>query len=196
MRAALSPAVSTSDPGHAPLRAPLRAPPLRRRLAALVYEALLLAGIALAVTALAVLAQRLLPAPLPPHARDGVLQGALAVAFTLYGAGFWAGGRQTLPMKTWRLLLLDRQGRRVPFGRALWRAVLAWVWVLPPLAVAGALHARPGVVAALLAVWVLLWAGASRLRADRQFWHDALAGTRLVDAREHPDQVIGGESRR
>lgn len=191
MRPALSRAVLPSGPDHALLRAPA----LRRRLAALVYEALLLTGIALVVAALAVLVQRLLPAPLPPRVRDAGLQGALAIAFTVYGAGFWAGGRQTLPMKTWRLLLLDRHGRRLRFGRALWRAMLAWVWILPPLALAGVLHARPGVVAALLVAWVLLWAGASRLRADRQFWHDALAGTRLVDAREHPDQVIGGEGR-
>jgi len=57
--------------------------------------------------------------------------------------------------------------------------VLSWLWFLPPLAAYAA-----GVPAlttlALQALWVVLWALASRLHPERQFWHDALAGTRLV----------------
>jgi hypothetical protein len=30
--------------------------------------------------------------------------------------------------------------------------------------------------------WVAVWALLSRLHPQRQFWHDALAGTRLVSA--------------
>jgi hypothetical protein len=32
----------------------------------------------------------------------------------------------------------------------------------------------------LVFAWVVLWALLSRLHPQRQFWHDALAGTRLV----------------
>jgi hypothetical protein len=32
-------------------------------------------------------------------------------------------------------------------------------------------------------VWVLIWALLSRFHPQRQFWHDAWAGTRLVSAK-------------
>ena len=35
-------------------------------------------------------------------------------------------------------------------------------------------------VLVLLAGWVAIWAILSRFHPERQFWHDALAGTRLV----------------
>jgi len=31
--------------------------------------------------------------------------------------------------------------------------------------------------------WILIWALLSRFHPERQFWHDALAGTRLVSSR-------------
>ena len=38
-----------------------------------------------------------------------------------------------------------------------------------------------GLLAGLaLLIWMALWALASRLRPDRQFWHDAWAGTSLI----------------
>ena len=42
---------------------------------------------------------------------------------------------------------------------------------------------RAGEVTVLMIGWVLVWALLSRFRADRQFWHDALAGTRQIDVR-------------
>jgi hypothetical protein len=42
---------------------------------------------------------------------------------------------------------------------------------------------RAGEVTVLTVGWVLVWALLSRFRADRQFWHDAWAGTRLIDVR-------------
>ena len=99
---------------------------------------------------------------------------------TGYGAGFWSGGRQTLPMKVWKIAVVTPTGAPLSVGRALWRAILAWLWVLPSLAVAAALHLSPGPTAGLVAAGILLWAGASQFRADRQFLHDGLAGTRLV----------------
>lgn len=173
--------------------ASLQAPALRRRVAALIYESLLLLGIALAVAALSVGVLHLLPWPLPDTYRHAIIQAAEALALTGYCIGFWAGGRQTLAMKTWRLLLLDRDGRRLSPGRALLRALLSWLWVLPPLAVAGLFRLSPAEAAAATAVWVAAWALASRLRPDRQYWHDALAGTRLVDATSYADRLVGAD---
>ena len=38
-------------------------------------------------------------------------------------------------------------------------------------------------VATLAGVWVAIWALLSRFHPDRQFWHDAWAGTRLVESK-------------
>jgi uncharacterized RDD family membrane protein YckC len=83
-------------------------------------------------------------------------------------------------MKVWKIALVTPNGAPLGFGRALWRAVLAWLWVIPALALAAALHLSPGETGWLLAAGILLWAGASLLRKDRQYLHDVLAGTRLA----------------
>jgi len=114
------------------------------------------------------------------HALDNrhALQAFLFVVFGIYFVWFWSRG-YTLAMKTWHIRVVDRQGRTISQTRALLRYVLSWLWFLPPLAAYAA-----GVPAlttlALQALWVVLWALASRLHPERQFWHDALAGTRLV----------------
>ena len=38
----------------------------------------------------------------------------------------------------------------------------------------------PGTTLAALAVWIVVYAALSRLHPERQFWHDAVCGTRLV----------------
>jgi uncharacterized RDD family membrane protein YckC len=54
--------------------------------------------------------------------------------------------------------------------------------VLPPLAfVAPMKMSAAGMFAAVLG-WIALLALASNLQPQRQFWHDVLAGTRLIPA--------------
>jgi hypothetical protein len=36
------------------------------------------------------------------------------------------------------------------------------------------------VIAMLVIIWALGWALSSRFHPQQQFWHDALAGTRLI----------------
>jgi hypothetical protein len=69
------------------------------------------------------------------------------------------------------------------------RYVLAWVWIAPPLALVASLKSYGLAGASMLEasagamfVWVLVWSALSLLRDDRQFWHDVVAGTRLVPA--------------
>jgi hypothetical protein len=58
--------------------------------------------------------------------------------------------------------------------------VLSWLWFLPPLAVSWLL-ALPGREGAVLALgWVAIWAILARFHPQKQFWHDAWAGTRLI----------------
>jgi uncharacterized RDD family membrane protein YckC len=111
------------------------------------------------------------------------LQAFLFIIFGIYFTWFWAKG-QTLAMKTWNIRVVDALGQPVTQARALLRYVLSWLWLLPPLG-AAALFALPGGETGVIAVgWVLVWALLSRFHPQRQFLHDALAGTRLVNS--HP----------
>ena len=108
------------------------------------------------------------------------LQAFLFIVSGIYFIWFWARG-QTLAMKTWHIRVVDTHGRPLSQRHALLRYTLSWLWFVPPLA-AYALGVPLLSTLALLLLWVLLWALASRLHPQRQFWHDALAGTRLVHA--------------
>jgi uncharacterized RDD family membrane protein YckC len=106
-------------------------------------------------------------------------QAFLFVVFGIYFTWFWAKG-QTLAMKTWHIRLVDRQGRAVSQLRALCRYLLSWLWLLPPLAVSAAMQTSGAELSVLLVGWIVVWALLSRFHPQRQFLHDALAGTRLV----------------
>ncbi len=108
----------------------------------------------------------------------------LFVVFGIYFGWFWSRG-QTLAQKTWHIRVVDTAGQPVTQSRACLRYVLCWLWFLPPLA-AYALGVPALTTLLLLALWVVLWALLSRLHPERQFWHDALARTRLVHHQPPP----------
>ena len=107
------------------------------------------------------------------------LQAFLFVVFGIYFTWFWAKG-QTLAMKTWNIRVVDRFGRPVTQARALLRYILSWLWFLPVLAAQAPFNLSGGESALITIGWVAIWALLSRLHPQRQFWHDAWAGTRLV----------------
>jgi uncharacterized RDD family membrane protein YckC len=115
----------------------------------------------------------------PVGARRPLLQAFLFVIFGIYFTWFWSKG-QTLAMKTWRIRVVDRGGRPLSQWRAMLRYLCSWLWFLPPLAVLAPLKLGGANTLLLVFAWVLFWALLSRLHPQRQFWHDALAGTRLV----------------
>lgn len=98
-----------------------------------------------------------------------------------YFVWFWRRG-QTLAMKTWHVTVVDKHGRPLTRVRALTRYALSWLWVLPPLAATAPLHLPMKEVTVLTLGWIMIWAVLSRFHPERQFWHDILAGTRLVEA--------------
>lgn len=164
-----------------PTGAPLVAPPLLRRMAAFVYEGVLLFGV-LVISAL-------IYSPLAgqTHALKGRsgLQAVLFAVLAVYFVFFWTRGGQTVATKAWHIRLVMADGRAVPPGRALLRYVLAWLWFVPAVAmlyVTGLTRGTGAFYVALLA-GVLGYAALSLLRPDRQFWHDAVCGTRLIDWR-------------
>ena len=109
------------------------------------------------------------------------LQAFLFVVFGIYFTWFGAKG-QTLAMKTWHIRLVDIAGRPVTQLRALGRYVLSWVWFLPPLMAVQPFALNTGETIVIVLGWVAVWAVLSRFHPRRQFWHDALAGTRLVSS--------------
>jgi uncharacterized RDD family membrane protein YckC len=92
--------------------------------------------------------------------RRHVLQVYVVAVAGAYFVGFWTHGGQTLAMKTWRIRVVRFDGLPLTRGRAVHRYLLA--------------------ILSLLAVgFGFAWALFDR---ERQFLHDRLAGTALIDA--------------
>ena len=159
------------------MNGPAPAPGLRRRLAAFVYEGVLLFG----VLTIAALAYGL--ATQQRHALVGMhgLQLFLFLVLGLYFTWFWSHGGQTVAMKTWHVRLLSKDGQPVSTARAWIRYVLSWLWFLPALAgiYMGGLRSGGAISLALL-VGVLVYALISRFNRRRQFLHDLISRTELV----------------
>lgn len=156
----------------------LQAPSLKRRMACWLYEGMLLFGVVfIAGYLFGTLSQT-------RHALDNRpgLQAFLFLTLGIYFTWFWYRG-QTLAMKTWHIKVVTAQGQPLTQKRALLRYCLSWVWFLPPLLLTLPFGMSAGQVGGLIFVWIIVWALASRFQAQRQFWHDVWAGTRLVTSR-------------
>ena len=153
------------------------APTLFRRLAALLYESVVLFGVLWVAALIYGLAVGQRSGIMDRHG----LQATAFLALAAYFIGFWTIAGQTVAMRAWRLRVVDARGQPLTLWRAALRFVLGWLWVLPPLALAWGLGLEHAAALLMLVAWIGLWATASQLRADRQFWHDAWAGTRLID---------------
>lgn len=153
----------------------LTAPSLKRRMACWMYEGLLMFGVVFISGYLFGTLTQTRHALNNRHA----LQAFLFLIFGIYFIWFWAKG-QTLAMKTWNIRVVNTSGQAISQSRALLRYFLSWVWLLPPLALIAPFSLSTGETALLVIGWVAVWALLSRFQAQRQFWHDAWAGTRLV----------------
>ena len=163
---------------------PPRARPatLARRFAALAYESLLLAAVVLITGFVA------LPLVTPARAGGLTVPGLpqrvflFCLVFAVLAAYFtwtWSAGRRTLPMKTWRLALVQAaDGAPLPPRSALMRYLATWIGPSLALGAYGALQPFGlGAHAAWLVGFNFLWAFVD---PGRQFLHDRIAGTRIV----------------
>lgn len=158
----------------------LRAPPLWRRVAALPYEGLLLLALMLAAS-FPIAGLKGMTLTGTPHL---VFQFYLFVVSATYFIWFWQHGGQTLPMKTWHFKVVNAQGRPLRPAQAFLRFLYALLFYGP--AVTGlVLLFFPDRVSPVVTMWAFLpmiatlwW---SQFDSDRQYLHDRLAGTRLVD---------------
>lgn len=158
-----------------------KAPGLGRRMASFVYEGLLLFGIGLIPGALGAVFEAL-TGHRHPLQSDTALRLITVLIYATYFTWFWSARGQTLPMQTWHIRVVAADGGPLDQGRALCRFVAACAW-FAPAAVISAVNGWTrwqGLAAA--AVGVVTYALLALLHPQRQFWHDALCGTRLVDA--------------
>lgn len=149
-------------------------------MAAFLYEGVLLFGVVMGVGfAYSVAVQQ----HNAMQQREG-MQAALFLALSAYFIGFWIHGGQTLAMKTWQLRVLRADGLPLSLQQAAIRYVLSWLWFWPPLLVCWlAQWHRKYEILGLMLVWIGMYAGLSKLTPQRQFLHDHLCKTRLIDTR-------------
>lgn len=145
----------------------------------MLYEGVLLFGVLMLAGGIhAALAQQ-------RHALQGKigLQAFVFVVLALYFVWFWTHGGQTVAMKTWRVRLVGADGKPLRAARALARYALAWLWFVPGLLAAHLSGlTRPWPISAAVLAGMAAYAATTRLSAERQFPHDLICGTRLVDA--------------
>lgn len=151
---------------------------LALRLAAMIYEAVLLFGVVFIVS-YALLALFQWTYPLPPGPRSA-LQGVLFVAIGGYFVWCWSRSGQTLALKSWNLKVLADDGRPPRLGRAVARYLLAWHLWLPGLLWVALFpaHALADLAALVIGFGALLLAGLAD--PQRRLLHDRWSGTRIV----------------
>ena len=125
-----------------------------RRLASLLYEGLVI----FAVLLVGFWLPQALLAGNGLHFSGKLLWLHVFLLLMVYFVWFWLNGGQTLPMKTWRLRIVSANSARLRPIQALLRYFAAW-----PCLLFGGIG--------------ILWALIDR---DRQFLHDRIAGTRIV----------------
>ena len=152
-----------------------KTPSISRRMACWMYEGLLIFGVVfMAGYLFGTLSQT-------RNAMDNrnALQAFVFVIFGIYFVWFWAKG-QTLAMKTWEIRVVDTQGLLITQRRGLLRYALSWLWFLPSLLTSYFLQLPAAQGAVVVVCWVVVWAVLARFHPQRQFWHDAWSGTRLI----------------
>jgi uncharacterized RDD family membrane protein YckC len=152
----------TASPACSSSSAPVDKVPagVRRRLAALIYDSVLLAG-PIAVYAALVVMLRSGTAVAP---NTLWFSTGLAAIPALFFCWFWTHGGQTLGMVAWRVRIEASDGAPLSWGRALLRYCAALISMLP---------------AGLGFVWAL-W------DTERATWHDRISGTRMVSVPAGP----------
>jgi uncharacterized RDD family membrane protein YckC len=156
-------------------------PSLMRRMASFVYEGLLLFGIGLIPGAIGALFVAL-TGHRHPLQSDAALRAITLMIYAVYFSWFWSARGQTLPMQTWHIRVVTAEGAPLSQAHALMRFVASCAWFAPAAALAALNHWTRWQGLAAVGIGVVAYALLALLHPQRQFWHDALCGTRLVNA--------------
>ncbi len=109
---------------------------LPRRLAAVIYDGLLLTGVLVGASALALgwvvltLGSAAVVAHNPLSGNPFFSTYLFFICFFFYG-GFWIYGGQTLGMRAWRVRVQRRNGHGIGWWQALLRFLSAGLWFVP-----------------------------------------------------------------
>ncbi|MYN07638.1 RDD family protein [Massilia sp. FT127W] len=152
------------------------APTVKRRLISMVYELLLAFAVLFLPFLIFEIVSGASHTPVAEHMRQ-------MLAFLVLGAYFihqWVREGQTLAMRTWRIKVVLPGHAHVPPKIAALRYLLSWGWVLPALVVDYAFGLSRWQALNAIGAGILAWALTAFFNKDRQFLHDRIAGTRLV----------------
>ncbi|MEQ1683514.1 MAG: RDD family protein [Burkholderiaceae bacterium] len=158
------------------------APSLTRRMACFVYEGMILFGIGLIPGAIGALFVALTGHQHPLQS-DTALRVITFTIYAVYFTWFWSVRGQTLPMQTWHIRVRTAQGAPLSQPRALMRFLASCAWFAPAAVLASVNGWTRWQGLGAIAVGVVAYALLALLHPQRQFWHDALCGTRLIDER-------------
>ena len=133
-------------------------PGLLRRLAAIIYDTLLVIPLIMFIVALAMGLRQLLGAAADELLPPMLVQSIAVFACVGFFSVFWLKSGQTLGMQAWRIKLIPMAGNELTFGRAVTRCGAA---VLSAACLG-------------MGYWWCL------LDRHKRCWHDYLSGTELV----------------
>ncbi|MES9846427.1 MAG: RDD family protein [Candidatus Sedimenticola sp. PURPLELP] len=148
--------MNTAEPQNTSSLAP---PSLLRRLGAVLYDTLLVAGLLLmASTIITLPTEMMFGAETSARVSKALLVWLWPLIPLLFFTWFWTRGGQTLGMRSWRIRVVTEEGAPLEARQALLRAACAVVSWLP---------------LGLGFLWVLF-------DSEKRAWHDMLSGTRLI----------------
>lgn len=146
----------------------------------MVYESLLVFGVMFFTSLIFDISTQSRQASMYRHTREAIL----FVTIGIYFVYFWSRGGQTLAMQTWKIKLVNQSNSTVSVGTAVLRYLLAWMWLLPAFSISRLIPIDSGAnvakISALIVFGMLAWASTIFLNKDRQFLHDKLAKTQLL----------------
>jgi uncharacterized RDD family membrane protein YckC len=149
---------------------------LKSRLVSMVYESLLLFGLIAITSAIFDISTQSRHALYLRHERALLIFFVVGIYFTY----FWRKSGQTLAMKTWKVRVISENNHPVGFIQSWLRYCLAWMWFFPAFVIAELFHLKQGWIMLGIALGMVAWACTIFFSKDRQFLHDKLAKTRLV----------------
>ena len=105
----------------------------------------------------------------------------LFLVLGIYFTYFWGHGGQTLPMQTWHIKVVALNGESVTFKQACIRYCAAWMWFLPALGLSYAFDIQHWASIGLICIGIPAWALTIQFDPNRQFLHDKLAATQVIE---------------
>ncbi len=163
----------------------LQTPSLPRRMVCFVYEGLILFGIGLIPGAIGAVffAQTHQEHPLQSAV---ALQVITFVIYAVYFSWLWSKRGQTLPMQTWHIRVVTIKGGSLTQAHALARFIASCLWVAPAALVAELAQWSRWETIAAVGTGIVAYSLLALLHPQRQFWHDAICGTRLITVHPEP----------